>query len=611
MTVRNQGLEFLLHFFYVVVLALTLVPTKGYAETLKVNESLGMTDVTAHIEYAISPENSLELPPTEGWSTFQNSEIKLGFDQQSHWFRFTIQNTEVNPTSLYLEIANPLLDDLYIYFVQNGKVESVQQLGDNQAFNARAVLHETFIIPLSLLPQQQKEVYFAVRSTGLLNFPVRLWQKELFQEQQNYQRLISGVLIGLVLAAVFGCLMLAIHRRQLVPLLDAGLLLSILLITLTLNGLAFHYLWPEFSVLQQHAIYLFTCFAIFCSAVLAVFTLQHVDDEHTYLLINGFKGMAVGALVLLPLTLLLNYQVALYFITGLAMLICICHITTGIWSWRHGHHEEQELNLGLFVLLFVLFMISLNNFTSLSLPLDNLQLLQSCLILLVFFVAFSLLNEQEEETVTDTASFSGPSNHEEELQQALTNQNFELQVTLRELQERNQELEKLNTLDALSGIHNRRHFDKRILAELRRARRELTPLSLIMFDIDHFKSVNDNYGHIAGDEVIRSVAHIASQQLNRSADEAFRYGGEEFALILPNTEAKGAIKIAETVREAIEKLIINTNSSTITCTVSLGVASSNSQQALTPVEFIEQADTALYQAKQAGRNQVKVYQSQE
>ena len=189
-----------------------------------------------------------------------------------------------------------------------------------------------------------------------------------------------------------------------------------------------------------------------------------------------------------------------------------------------------------------------------------------------------------------------------------SDQMMELQFALRELEETNQQLEKLNTLDSLSGIFNRRHFDKRLQAELRRGRRELSTLSLILFDIDHFKKVNDTYGHTTGDEVIRSISLTASQQLNRATDEIFRYGGEEFAVLLPNTDLAGAKILAEKIRSAIENLNITLNEQTLSCKISLGVASHNSKEPIEPGFFIEMADSALYKAKQSGRNQVQIYE---
>lgn len=213
--------------------------------------------------------------------------------------------------------------------------------------------------------------------------------------------------------------------------------------------------------------------------------------------------------------------------------------------------------------------------------------------------------------IPSKANHSGDESSIDDLNQALADQNLELQFTLRELKEKNYELEKLNTLDALSGIHNRRHFDKRILAELRRTRRERLPLALVMFDIDHFKAVNDNYGHIVGDEVIRSVALTSAESLQRSSDEAFRYGGEEFALILPNTDAEGALTLAEKIRAKIANQTIAAPSGQVQCTASFGIGFTDSSKSMSPKELISQADDALYEAKRNGRNQVITYNSKD
>ncbi len=97
-------------------------------------------------------------------------------------------------------------------------------------------------------------------------------------------------------------------------------------------------------------------------------------------------------------------------------------------------------------------------------------------------------------------------------------------------------------------MRNRAYFDKKIQAELKRSRREQGPLALVMLDIDHFKQINDNHGHLAGDAVIRGVAEKHSRLLKRSSDYVCRYGGEEFALILPNTDADGVLELAEQIR---------------------------------------------------------------
>ncbi|EWH11170.1 hypothetical protein DS2_04915 [Catenovulum agarivorans DS-2] len=192
----------------------------------------------------------------------------------------------------------------------------------------------------------------------------------------------------------------------------------------------------------------------------------------------------------------------------------------------------------------------------------------------------------------------------ETLESDVRERNFELEVTLRELQEKNQELERLNTLDALTGVRNRRYFDQRITAELRRARREQTELGLIMLDIDHFKSINDEYGHLVGDLVIQHIASLCKKLLPRSTDALCRYGGEEFAVILPNTPLQGGLQVADNLCQQIEQSVCHADGHQISVTASFGVHVQLVAQNNQASDLIALADKALYQAKQTGRNRV-------
>lgn len=191
-----------------------------------------------------------------------------------------------------------------------------------------------------------------------------------------------------------------------------------------------------------------------------------------------------------------------------------------------------------------------------------------------------------------------------ELENAIQTRTLELQATLIELNEKNKALEEQNTRDALTGVRNRAYFDKKILAELKRSRREQRPLALIMLDIDHFKRINDQYGHLAGDAVIRTVAQRIRAHLRRSSDQICRYGGEEFALILPNTDLAGALQVAEQVRQLIAMQPCTTEVAELPVTISLGVHAQVADASTSTHALIEHADKALYQAKTAGRNRV-------
>ncbi len=161
-------------------------------------------------------------------------------------------------------------------------------------------------------------------------------------------------------------------------------------------------------------------------------------------------------------------------------------------------------------------------------------------------------------------------------------------------------------MDALTGISNRRSFSERILAEFTISRKSDAELSVIMCDIDNFKNYNDCYGHIEGDECLRKVAHCIQDSLKRPIDFCARYGGEEFVVVLPNSSLKGAVTVAERIRENVENLKIEHVESTTggIVTMSLGLATRKIVNADSDEQLIRCADQALYLAKKRGRNKV-------
>lgn len=168
----------------------------------------------------------------------------------------------------------------------------------------------------------------------------------------------------------------------------------------------------------------------------------------------------------------------------------------------------------------------------------------------------------------------------------------------------NDRLEQMLRTDVLTGIANRRAFDLAMATEWRRARREQTAVSLLMIDIDLFKGFNDRYGHPAGDVCLREVAMALDGQVQRPADLAARLGGEEFAILLPNTSDRGALLVAERVRARVEALgRVHAGSSFGTVTVSIGVATTRPAEWSEDAQLLmDAADRALYCAKACGRN---------
>jgi diguanylate cyclase (GGDEF)-like protein len=171
--------------------------------------------------------------------------------------------------------------------------------------------------------------------------------------------------------------------------------------------------------------------------------------------------------------------------------------------------------------------------------------------------------------------------------------------------EYHEEIYRLTIIDALTDIHNKRYLLEFLDRELSRSARYTRPLALILFDIDRFKTINDELGHLGGDFTLRELSAIVKGSIRK--EELFaRYGGEEFAVVLPETTRDGAVQAAERIRSLVEKHSFQYEGKAYPVTVSVGLATTTGDDTLTPSEIIRQADEKLYQAKNEGRNRVAI-----
>ena len=177
----------------------------------------------------------------------------------------------------------------------------------------------------------------------------------------------------------------------------------------------------------------------------------------------------------------------------------------------------------------------------------------------------------------------------------------------RRLERANAQLEHLSRTDRLTGLLNRGTWESMLASEFERFRRYRSACSLVMFDIDHFKHVNDTYGHQPGDDVLRVISSLLRENL-RQTDIAGRYGGEEFTVILPETDTQGAMIFADRLRAKIQETPVNTDAGYISCTISLGVAVLH-KDVPDYMTWMNYADKALYQSKEGGRNRVSFWEN--
>lgn len=177
------------------------------------------------------------------------------------------------------------------------------------------------------------------------------------------------------------------------------------------------------------------------------------------------------------------------------------------------------------------------------------------------------------------------------------------------LEAANEKLKTLSLTDPLTGLYNRRFFDDHFRIEFRQSRRTARPLSVLLVDLDNFKTINDGYGHDAGDQVLSAVAEVLREQVRRGGDLLARYGGEEFVAVLPETDGRAAMELAQKVLEKIRNRAIVWQGEVIRVTASIGLATGTGDHA-SEISLFRAADAALYAAKRNGKNRVVAAEAQ-
>ena len=543
----------------------------------------------------------------------------LGISANLYWFRFPLKELD-RTQSWLLEIDYPMLDNVNLWFVHNRKVLTTYQMGDTLPFVQRNISHENFLFSIPKI-EGPLEVYISVSSTGPIRLPLNIWQQDSYLTFASENSLIMGLFFGLILAMGLSNLFFFITTGSRSFLVYSGYVIFLGLTVLTIQGLGYRYIWSNYGWLQQHAIGIFANLAlwlsiIFCDLLLNIKTYSIKMSKTLQAIAYIYLAAAVMS-VFIPLQLL--HQTFLFMLIAGSILI----FAVAIWLWFKGSAIARYYTLAWAVLFFSVIVISLDdlNIIKISLPPHYLLMLGAAIETIMLALILAISHDQQRQTLLDTQSalltkekqaqhaqkdlLALQENTTEDLEYKVQERTLELEIALRELSETNRELQEKNTLDALTGIRNRSYFDKKYQAEIRRSRREKTQLSVVMMDIDHFKKVNDQYGHLVGDECIKTVAYTLQKSLKRPSDAVCRYGGEEFALILPSTDLEGAILLVERLRAEIEKISIQIEDTSVNITISAGIGTAIADLNHPEDIILALADKQLYAAKNAGRNNVQ------
>lgn len=548
-------------------------------------------------EPAHTASNPEELPEHIKWTPSQGHELVFSQTRSVYWIRLNIRNTGSERRLWYLNLHYPLLDE--VTFWRGNQPGDALVTGDQHRFGSRLVDYRYFLLPITLNSGETRSITIRVHSSGALNIPLKLETPEEVIAESNHLAVTHGLFYGAILVLAIFNLLLFFSSGTTYYFYNALYMVAMGLFLFAMGGFANQYFWPENPKFANTSIPLTLAL---CALAMTFFgrsfleVAAHTRADKTLKAIlwicAGFTG----------LTLVIPYSQAILINTALGLVIIFILSIIAISRWQQGYQPAKWYVLAWAVMAAGALVYAAAAFGYLADFLARESLMQVAIggqvILLNYAMVqrWRLLNDKLLEVEQKARN---------DLEYKVHERTAQLRSTMRELENANRKLATLSLNDPLTGLYNRRHMDN-ILPELcAEARRTGQPLTIALLDADHFKTVNDTWGHGFGDKWLQMIAEILTRHATRPRDISIRFGGEEFALLLPSTDLEGAQKVCEAVLEDLRATSAEApDGAKSRLTMSAGIAKmlpNENQQ-----EFFERADSALYKAKAKGRNQTVI-----
>lgn len=489
--------------------------------------------------------------------------LSYGIGARPVWIHLSVINQSPEIIERLLLVENAWLDQLDVYFIeQNHSVETFEA-GDALAFGDRSIRGRFFAFP-HRFDSGMTDIYLRVETPDPMVVPVFLLGPEQVAERETAQGYSYGFLYGYLLALLAYNLFIYFGLSYRRHLLYAGFIASFVVLNIAYTGHGYAWLWPEYPALQNWIIPILM--VVYGIAGLS-FAKEFLETRNCFPRIHKNINRMMGAFAVLMLFSLYAesqlYAVLVAF--TFVILFSSSMILLGASALRSGHRYARYF-------LFA----SIASMTG---------------------TAFTCL------AVWGFIPFSDWSYRAVELGMMLdaTLLSLALAHQFRSIQLEHRLAEQLAARDSLTGLHNRRAFLERAQPVWSMAQRTRRELSVILLDIDHFKAINDRFGHAAGDAALVAVSKVLSDSA-RDVDIVARWGGEEFLILLPETRLASALVMAERLRQAIAQVRVPCDGGAISLTASFGVTHKAQHQNID--ELISEADHYLYLAKKSGRNRV-------
>jgi len=550
----------------------------------------------------------------------------FGFSSSAFWFRFKVTNGGNYRFNGLLELGYPLLDfvDVYLLSASNEKKAMPDYLlGDSKPFSRRIIPHRNFLIPLVMDAHDSLYAYIRVETGSATQLPIVIWEDQAFYKADADWLMIQGMFYGVMLIMALYNLFVFVAIRDISYFFYVCYVVGFACVMSAIQGLGFQYVWSDSLMLQDRVTVYSMLFSIL--AVL-VFT-----DRFLSLDVRSSRLHKTGSLLAMSiaaagvLAALLPYALSIRIAVVLVLLCGLYCMGAGLLISSKGFKEAKYYTVAWSVLIVAIVVLALNKlgFVPRNIWTENMGQVGAAIEVTLLSLALAdrinrernetllaqdeALHQEREARVSQQKSVDAHRQSEEELSEKVKVRTVELESALEDLSIANSKLKEISTIDGLTGVRNRRYFDLMVLKEFQKCRESGSALTLMMLDIDHFKSLNDEYGHLCGDECLRAIASVINETVKWPADGVARYGGEEFVVLLPETQMEGAKLLAEKIRARVESKVWDIGGQKLSATISIGIASLDRvADKDSPDQLLAVADEALYRAKGGGRNQVCV-----
>jgi diguanylate cyclase (GGDEF)-like protein len=585
---------------------LSLFSSSQAFASLQLSDEMSGLPITANTHVIEDPQRQLTIDDIlrKDWSEFQlqktDTKTVQGVSASAWWVMFEVDNQTDSTIDWILEAVYTHTDYIDLYLINEKGEVTTTLTGDKRPFDSRPISSESYAFPLSAAPHTHEKIVvrFAYDSTGMIELLLRGWDANAFQKYQTQSNYLFGGLFGAGLFVIVFTLIIHIPTRLPAYYWYLAYLIFVLGNCLANTGLGYRFIWHDSAFLTDSA-------HILASSLSFIFAIQF---NRAFLQTKQFMPRAdrfLQALLVIAIIAGLSYifdyrsiSVKLLLLTGILLGIMPL---IGLWAWKVLKRSDARWyvlawtvwSLALFVLVGRL--LGVVEMSDTVLWTSRMGFLLETVLL--SFALIDRINVLQQEKLTA----------EENLIHSLERVNNSLEEKVLErtidLEEAKREAESMAETDVLTGGGNRRFFFSRGESALEMIKRLGYPLTLVMVDIDHFKKINDSYGHAAGDRVIKYVADLTQKRL-RATDIFGRIGGEEFAFLLMGSGLEEALKLSELLRKEIEAAVVESPQGAISFTASFGVTTVIPQDSDLDAS-LHRADEALYQAKHNGRNRVE------